>query len=87
MKPPCDCEACTGPTLPICECCQRPVERVRGSIWGHDAICIECFCQWYDPDNASFDHLNARSIGNYVRSKYGLPPLDPSPAPGEPGKG
>lgn len=65
----------TPPEKPICECCRREVDRVRGSIWGHEHSCIECFFQWYDPDNSTFDARNPRSIGNYVRSKHGLPPL------------
>lgn len=64
------------PAQPICDCCQRAVERVRGSMWhGMSIICPECFCQWYDPDNGSFDNCNPVSLGNYVRSKHGLSPL------------
>lgn len=69
----CECQACLQGY--VCECCQRVVDRVRGSLWGHKATCTECFSQWYDPDNSTFDHLNPVSVGNYVRSKHGLPPL------------
>jgi hypothetical protein len=63
---------------PHCDACQRDVEYVRGSIWhGEHRICHECFCQWYDPDNGSFDSNNPVSLGNHVRSKHGLPPLAP----------
>ena len=59
-----------------CDCCQRTVERVRGSMWHGDArICLECFAQWYDPDNNEVDQTSPVSIGNYVRKKHGLPPL------------
>ena len=62
--------------LPVCDCCQREVERVRSSMWhGTARICLECFGQWYDPDNGSFDNCDPVSLGNYVRSKHGLPPL------------
>ena len=64
-------------TLPlICDCCQREVDYVRGSIWHLEArICRECFCQWYDPDNGTFDNCNPVELGNYVRRKNGLEPL------------
>lgn len=63
------------PPVLVCECCERVVDKVRGSMWGHQHCCLECFYQWYDPDNSSFDSCNPREIGNYVRSKHGLPPL------------
>ncbi len=62
--------------MPICDCCKRQVERVRGSMWhGEDRLCLECFGQWYDPDNDNFDSCDPVSLGNYIRSKHGLPPL------------
>lgn len=70
----CECQACLKGY--VCECCRRVVDVVRGSLWGHKTTCTECFLQWYDPDNNSFDPLNPVSIGNYVRSKHGLPPLE-----------
>jgi hypothetical protein len=61
---------------PICDCCQREVEYVRGSMWHGDArICLDCFGQWYDPDNETVEPTKPVSIGNYVRAKFGLPPL------------
>ena len=61
---------------PVCDCCRRAVERVRGSMWhGTSKICPECFGQWYDPDNGSFDNCNPLELGNYVRSKHGLSAL------------
>jgi hypothetical protein len=61
---------------PTCDACKREVDRVRGSMWhGDSCICTECFCQWYDPDNDSFDPCDQTSLGNYIRSKHGLPPL------------
>lgn len=34
----------------ICDCCERAVARVRGSLWhGRSKICIACFYVWYDP--------------------------------------
>jgi hypothetical protein len=61
---------------PMCSCCQREVERVRGSIWhGTLNLCDECFLQWYDPDNGTIDNTDPMSIGNYVRKKHGLPAL------------
>lgn len=61
---------------PVCDCCQREVDSVRSSIWGHKHTCTECFLQWYDPDNSSFDNCDQVSLGNYVRSKHGLAPLE-----------
>jgi hypothetical protein len=64
------------PPKPVCDACEREVECVRTSMWhGEHRICSECFGQWYDPDNDSFDNCDSRSLGNYVRSKHGLPPL------------
>lgn len=61
---------------PACDACQREVDHVRGSMWhGKDRLCSECFSQWYDPDNGSFDPCDRISLGNYVRHKHGLPPL------------
>lgn len=61
----------------VCDACAREVEHVRGSIWhGGSRLCLECFYQWYDPDNASFDNRDRLSLGNYVRLKHGLPPLE-----------
>ncbi len=59
------CENCNCLT-PICDCCRREVDHVRGSPW-HEAvrICEDCFYQWYTPDLIS--------IGNYVRRQHGLP--------------
>jgi hypothetical protein len=63
--------------MPICDACKREVDRVRGSMWhGEKRICLECFGQWYHPDNGSFDNCNPVSLGNYVRSKHGLAPLE-----------
>jgi hypothetical protein len=64
----------------VCAACQREAEHVRGSIsHGDDKLCIECFCQWYEPDNGSFDPVNRISLGNYVRKKHGLLPLEDPP--------
>lgn len=69
------CENCTC-LPPVCDCCERQVDSVRGSMWhGKAGLCSECFCQWYDPDNNSVDPTDPVSIGNHVRSKHGLPPL------------
>jgi hypothetical protein len=36
-------------TALICDCCQRAVLRVRGSLWhGQHRICVACFYVWYD---------------------------------------
>ena len=44
---------------PICDCCQREVERVRSSIWhGDHRICTECFSEWYDPTGQSTTENN-----------------------------
>lgn len=65
--------------LLFCDACQREVDYVRGSMWhGVSRICRECFFQWYDPDNGTFDSNDPVSLGNYVRKKHGLAPL-PSP--------
>lgn len=64
------CECCLPP---VCACCLREVERVRGSMWhGPHRICDECFGQWYDPDSCEVDPTDPISIGNYVRKKHGL---------------
>ena len=55
---------------PRCECCDRDVDKVRGSLWGHRSTCSECFSEWYD-GSGSVDPIE---IGNVVRKKYGLPP-------------
>lgn len=62
------------PTPKVCECCRRDETQTR-FVSNHKS-CSECFGQWYDPDNSSFDHLNKLSIGNYVRQKNGLPILE-----------
>lgn len=60
---------------PVCDCCHRTVERVRGSMWhGRDRVCPECFIMWYDPDG-DIDVTNRLAVGNAVRKKHGLPPL------------
>lgn len=59
-----------------CHACKRSGVRLRGSHWhGERRICLDCFFQWYDPDNSSFDNCNPLQLGNYVRSKHGLEPL------------
>lgn len=64
---------------PVCDACQRQVDRVRGSMWhGDSAICTDCFSQWYDPDNGTFNPCDPVQLGNHVRKKHGLPPLPPS---------
>jgi hypothetical protein len=61
---------------PVCDACRREVDYVRGSVWhGDSRICTECFMQWYDPDNSTFDNCDPVELGNYIRSKHGLPPL------------
>lgn len=63
------------PALLICDCCQRKVDYVRGSMWhGTSRICRLCFFQWYDPDGG-VDQTDPISIGNHVRAKHDLPPL------------
>jgi hypothetical protein len=60
----------------ICDCCRRDVDHVRGSFWhGEARICLECFAQWYDLDNDRVPSCDRVSIGNYVRLRYGLPPI------------
>lgn len=62
--------------LPTCHACRRQVERVRGSPWHGDArICLDCFFQWYDPDDEGVDPTSPQSIGNRVRRNAGLGPL------------
>lgn len=59
------CECCLPP---VCNCCLREVERVRGSMWhGPHRLCDECFAHWYDSGET-----DSIIIGNYVRSKHGL---------------
>src|SRR5580765_1885954 len=61
---------------PVCDCCRREVDRVRSSLFhGDHALCIECFFQWYDPDPGGFDPCDPLQLGNHVRAKHGLPPL------------
>lgn len=67
---------------PICDACEREVDRVRGSMWHGDArICPECFIEWYDPSRKDIEDMSPEAIGNYVRSKHGLPPLTETEAP------
>ena len=62
---------------PFCDCCQREVERVRGSMWhGNNRLCSECFGAWYDGADDPTDPIN---VGNYTRRKLGLPLLEPKP--------
>jgi hypothetical protein len=58
----------------ICDCCQRDVDRVRGSMWhGQARICMACFYVWYDcGDETSSDParikayvLNAEAKGEW----------------------
>lgn len=65
---------------PACDACQREVDYMRGSPWtGLAQLCLQCFGQWYDPDNGTFDNCNPVELGNYVRKKNGLPPLEAKP--------
>lgn len=65
--------------MPTCDCCQREVQRVRHSMWHNvDAICQECFFEWYDPSDPTVTEDTVASktrISDYVRSKHGLPAL------------
>jgi len=71
-------------TKPVCDACQREVERVRTSYWHQPSqICTECFVQWYDPDTDTFDNCDPVQLGNYVRAKHGLPPLTEAERDGE----
>jgi len=66
---------------PICDCCQREVEKVRGSMChGSDRICLECFYEWYD-GHQGVDSTDPISIGNYVRKQHGLPALQTKDEP------
>jgi hypothetical protein len=62
-----------------CDCCQRIVDYVRGSMWhGDDRICRECFGEWYDPNRPLKDEddlVDKLSIGNWIRKKHDLAPL------------
>ncbi len=67
-----------------CDCCQREVDYVRGSMWhGQARICRDCFIEWYDPDRdiSGEDSPDPRNIGNHIRKKHGLPPLPKAPTP------
>ena len=68
------------PTPPMkyrCSACEREVGYVRSSIWhAPHRICSDCFRMWYDPDYADVDQTSALSVGNAVRKKYGLAPLE-----------
>ena len=55
--------------LSTCRYCRRECEKVK-------PMCSECFSQWYDADNSTIDKTDPVSIGNYVRKKHGLPPLE-----------
>lgn len=64
----------------ICDCCRRQVEKVRGSMWhGTSRICSECFIEWYDGDRpitCEADLGSPLSIGNWIRKRHGLPPME-----------
>lgn len=63
--------------MPKCDCCQREVDKVRSSVWhGQAMICTECFIQWYDCDSGDIDVTDPVALGNHVRGKHGLPPID-----------
>jgi len=64
---------------PICGCCQRAVVETRRSQWhGITRMCKECFIAWYDPDDP-IDVTDPTEVGDYVRRKHGLPPLQVQP--------
>lgn|GEM_PF-4465958 len=63
----------------ICDCCEREVDYVRGSMWhGDNRICKECFIEWYDGDRPTYgtDDSNKLNIGNWIRKRHGLGPID-----------
>jgi hypothetical protein len=72
----------------ICDCCEREVDKVRRGqameLWfGKDHICNECFREWYDGDRPTMgtDDSDKLNIGNWVRKKHNLPPLNPEKKP------
>jgi protein-arginine kinase activator protein McsA len=61
-------------TSVVCPTCQRTFPagtRVEG------VGCFDCFHQWYDGDLPHPDNLSREKVGNHVRKKHGLPPLEP----------
>ena len=69
--------------MDVCDCCEREVDHVRSGpaaeLWfGEDRICRDCFVEWYDGDRptAGTDNSNKRAIGNWIRQKHGLAPLE-----------
>ena len=63
----------------MCDCCRMRVGSVRSSIWhGNDKICKECFIEWYDGNRPTMgtDDSDKYNIGNWIRKKYGLDPIE-----------
>lgn len=55
-----------------CPVCRRDVTDGEPGVW-----CFECFREWYDGELPSPDNLSPIKIGNHVRNRHGLPPLEP----------
>lgn len=66
------------PIGPVCDCCNRIVDFVRGSMWhGEHRICLACFYVWYDsgcegPAAIKAYVLNAEATGKWPFAKPGL---------------
>jgi hypothetical protein len=58
----------------VCECCKRNVHMNRASLWNRDGrICRDCIDIMWRTDRGIGD---LKVIGNRVREKHGLPPID-----------
>jgi hypothetical protein len=63
----------------MCLCCKRDVHMNRASTWNRDGrICRDCISlMWREIDGGSeLTAFNFKIIGNRVRMKQGLPPME-----------
>jgi hypothetical protein len=59
------------PKVIACDCCRREVSWVRTSYWhGDGRICRDCLGE------LSGSSADWKAIGNAVRKKHGLPPME-----------
>jgi hypothetical protein len=60
----------------ICDSRRRDADYVRAAFWhGGARICRKCFAHWSDPDSDELVLGDAASVGTYVRTRHGVPPL------------
>jgi hypothetical protein len=61
-----------GPWL--CDCCERAVWYVRGSMWhGEARICRACFFLWYDYGLTDTEALKAEVLAREASGRWPFP--------------